>query len=118
MGKHAQHEMHENSLTAYRSITDLSKRAQDIYYTLAHSPRAMTAREVLDKLFPGRGDPNLVRPRLTELKDDGWVVEVTNVVDDLTGCTVSAFRAVSPDTREKLLENRLREKIDGQGEMF
>jgi len=84
--------IHDNSLTAYRSaITTLSARKRLIYHhLLGVGPR--TAREILGALYPGKGDPNLVRPRLTELKDDGLIMEWRSTTEN--GHKVTIFKAL------------------------
>lgn len=86
--------MHDNSLTAYReSVATLSGRKRLIYHhLLGVGPR--TAREILGALHPGRDDPNLVRPRLTELKDDGLITEWRTTIE--YGHQVTIFKALQP----------------------
>ncbi|HEA68313.1 MAG TPA: hypothetical protein ENI07_16060 [Desulfobacterales bacterium] len=86
--------MHPNSLTAYReSVATLSQRKRLIYHhLLGVGPR--TAREILGALYPDSGDPNLVRPRLTELKDDGLITEWRTTVEN--GHQVTIFKALQP----------------------
>jgi hypothetical protein len=50
--------------------------------------RPMTDRQILNDLFPGRDDPNLVRPRISDLIREGALIEAAEQVDEKTGETV------------------------------
>lgn len=86
MTHHAHHEMHDNSLAAWRSEeSKLSTRAQAIYdWIFAHGP--VTDREVMRGM--GFTEPNAVRPRITELIDQHRLMEVGDVRCPITGKTV------------------------------
>jgi hypothetical protein len=45
----------------------------------------MTDREILNDLFPGRDDMNLVRPRISDLVRDGALIEVGTAIDPASG---------------------------------
>lgn len=79
---HAHHEMHPNSVAAYRAEeSKLSKRAQAIYdYVERAGPR--TDREVMAGM--GFTDPNSVRPRITELIEANKLMEVGDVMCPVT----------------------------------
>jgi predicted HTH transcriptional regulator len=78
--------MHQNSLSAYRSEeTKLSRRAEAILaWIVLNGPR--TDREVMQGM--GFGEPNQVRPRITELIEAGKLMEVCSRRDTATGKTV------------------------------
>lgn len=80
---HASHEMHENSLTAYRAEeAKLSRRAQAVLdWITEHGPH--TDREVMRGM--GFSDMNAVRPRITELIDLRKLMEVGDVRCPVTG---------------------------------
>jgi hypothetical protein len=108
--------VHDNSVKGYHeSIDELHGRARDIYHKLCFFGVPMTARELRDRCYPDQ-DMNYVRPRLTELKEQLWVIEFENVEDDLTGKTVAAYKAVSAEKRAQIIEDRLRNAA--QMEMF
>lgn len=88
--------VHDNSLAAYRDPANarvLHGRALAVYETVKHHG-PMTDRQVLARLFPGRDDANLVRPRLTELVKAGLLTEVGDQVDSDTGLTVRLLDVV------------------------
>jgi hypothetical protein len=103
MGDHDKHAMHGNSIEAYADdIHKLSKRAQEIYSKLCRHGK-MTDRQVLKTMFPDSDDMNLVRPRLTDLKKQRFIVECGDVDDAKTGKLVRLVRAVTPEERAKLI---------------
>ena len=53
--------------------------------------KGMTARQILEDLFPGREDMNLVRPRISDLLREGKLMELGEAFDHRTGETVSVF---------------------------
>ena len=74
-GKHRTHEMHRNSLDAYREQSDegkLSKRCSEIL-TLYRQLGELTDRQVLKAST--YNDMNQVRPRISELIDQGLLEE-------------------------------------------
>ena len=52
---------------------------------------AMTARQIRDKILP-YADMNAVRPRITELCNDGLLVETGKMRDSITGRQVTMWR--------------------------
>jgi hypothetical protein len=98
--------MHANSLAAFEETEDLrGHRAGEVHATLlAGGP--MTDRQVMAAL--GFTDPNQVRPRITELKDADWVIEVGKAKDPETGKTVRVVRALDGAARRARIEERRR----------
>lgn len=90
--------LHDHSLEAYRQERPrLSRRAEAIMDIFRAQPsRLFTDRQVLlDYCFQygiEAHDMNLVRPRLTELKDTGYLEEVGETVDRATRKTVRLLR--------------------------
>ena len=84
----------------YNNITNLTRRESyltrptarqsQILYTLG--TREMTARQLCYEM--GFTDLNSVKPRLTELKQQGRVVAVGKAYDELTGKNVAVWRKV------------------------
>lgn len=52
----------------------------------------MTAREILHKVLPYSGDMNAVRPRITELVENGDLIECGKKFDETTKRNVTVFR--------------------------
>ncbi len=79
---HAHHHMHENSLRVYReSVDKLKGRALMVFaYVTAHGP--VTDRDIMTGL--SYTDPNMVRPRVSELVKQGLLRECGNVKDPVT----------------------------------
>ncbi len=73
MTTHATHTMHEHSIESYRAaIAALSVRASIVRaWVERHGPA--TDRQVMAGL--GYADPNKVRPRITELVQQGLLIE-------------------------------------------
>lgn len=74
--------IHENSFTALRELeATLDQRTQLILSVIKRSTGPLSARDILDRINYERNtdeqDMNFVRPRLTELKGDGLIVELT-----------------------------------------
>jgi len=72
------------------------KRERKIYKCLMACGRPMTDREVRDRLFGPLADMNAVRPRITELRDKGWIREVGAKRDAMTRKKVRLVVAISP----------------------
>lgn len=82
---------HENSLAAYgdpdvRAVLTGRRKAVAEWIRL-HGP--CTVREILEGVFPGRENKNLVAPRVTELLNAGVLREAGRVHDPVTGVMVS-----------------------------
>jgi len=99
MGQHATHNMHDNSLEAYREeLPKLHPRERDILGAVSHNWRGpWTDREIMRML--GFTDPNSVRPRITELLRAGLLVEGDKVKDSTTGKTVRTVRVPAAQLR-------------------
>jgi predicted HTH transcriptional regulator len=93
--------MHQHSLQARKdNLADFNERERVIYDLLrVHGP--MTDRGVMQRL--GYTDPNMVRPRITELKKSDWVVECGEEVDPGTHVKVRLVKALTPAERSQLL---------------
>lgn len=78
--------IHQNSLCAYHEGRQaLSERAGLVLaWVREHGPA--TDRQIMSGL--GFGEPNAVRPRVTELVDIGMLAEVGSVRCSVTGKTV------------------------------
>lgn len=66
----------------------INPRSRQILYTLGN--RTMTARQLAYEM--GFKDLNAVKPRLTELQEQGRIVAVSKTKDSLTGRTVAVWR--------------------------
>jgi hypothetical protein len=94
--------IHHNSIEAFDAIEDeRSERAELIYRRLLNAPRPMTDRELMAAL--GFQDPNAVRPRITELIDNRWLVETGSVECPVTSKRVRRVRALNSDERADLI---------------
>jgi len=83
--------VHENSLLAYLEEKEkgkIGKRQEEILNYLK-SVKSATAREIMIGL--GFDDPNKVRPRLNELKEYNYIIEIGSKRDGVTGKTVAIF---------------------------
>lgn len=89
MTAHEVHDMHVNSLAAYTSL-DLRKRRAAILHIYVTSPLPLTDRDCLAHL--GGSDMNDVRPRVSELIDDGWLEECGREKCQITGRPVRVCR--------------------------
>jgi predicted HTH transcriptional regulator len=92
--------MHDHSLQSHKKhLADFGERERIIYDLLrAHGP--MTDRAVMQRL--GYTDPNMVRPRITELKKSDWVVECGEVEDPVTHVKVRLVKALTTEDRSAL----------------
>jgi len=86
MGAHASHRIHENSLDAYRSSElELSERAQAVFDWIKSNGKA-TDRQVARGM--GFDHKSAVQPRISEMVDDGVLVEVGKAQDPISGKSV------------------------------
>lgn len=81
----------ENRQAAYirRPVT----RASSILKELGKRKRGMTARQLAYRM--GFQDLNAVKPRLTELMQEGLVIAAGKTVDELTNRSVTVWKVVS-----------------------
>lgn len=94
--------IHQNSLEAFDTIEDeRGERAEMIYQLLAKSGAALTDRQIMTELR--FHEPNAVRPRITELIDNRWLVETSSVVCPVTGKHVRRVRALNEQARNELI---------------
>lgn len=86
--------VHAHSRKAYLNTVNLRRDRRGIILGLYQdSPaRGFTDREVLERVYPGSGDLNMVRPRITELVDDGELIEDGRMKCPTTGKTVRVTR--------------------------
>lgn len=93
--KHPEHEMHPNSLEAYHEeqVPTFQTREAKILELFKSVRVPMTDRCVMRHL--GFSDPNNVRPRITELIDQGYLQETGRIVDSASGKKVRLV-AISP----------------------
>lgn len=86
---------HENSRSSYRELgcDGSDRRALVLKFFRDNHPVAYTDRQVMDAIYPGRGDLNLVRPRITELTESGHLREVGSVRCSVTGRMVRVSSA-------------------------
>lgn len=102
--------MHQNSLDAFDDIEEeRSERAQVIYALLSRATHPMTDREIAAAL--GFTDMNMVRPRITELRDNRWLVEAGSTECPVTKKQVRRVRSLSADDRAALIA-RQRARFD------
>jgi len=86
--------MHQNSLESYREGTkgafkNRSQKAFECYY-FGH--KRLTDRQVLQMLFPGSSDKNLVRPRISGLIQDGVLEECDTRIEGMRKVRVCRVR--------------------------
>lgn len=91
MTAHATHQMHENSLEAFRTLPRQGRQAAIL--AVYAGGAWLTDREVAERL--GCTDMNAVRPRISELVDDKVLAEVGTAKDHATGRPVRIC-AVNP----------------------
>lgn len=97
---------HDNSLAAYMDIIDdgtKDTRAKMVLSYIRHHPNS-TAREIM--LGLGFTEPNTVRPRLTELKKAGFILESGNKKCDYSGKKVSTFDTGRPEVSTIMERNK------------
>jgi len=81
--KHAKHDMHANSLAAYREeIERLKGRARQVFDYVALHGRSTDRQIMVGLAFT---DPNMVRPRISELVKMGLLIECGGRRDPATG---------------------------------
>jgi hypothetical protein len=80
----AVHDIHPNSIESYHETTEArAKRRNDVFMAFIELGRPATDREICHRL--GYSDMNAARPRITELVDEGELIEWGKVRDSLTG---------------------------------
>jgi hypothetical protein len=86
---------HRNSRAAYYGTKTMrhDRRAIVLGLFQDNPAQAFTDREALARIYPGSGDLNMVRPRITELVESGELREVGSVRCSVTGKTVRACAA-------------------------
>lgn len=89
--------IHSNSIKAYRELTP-NKRAARIYEKYTGTGKAMTDREIAERL--GFDDLNQVRPRITEMIVLGFLRECGKVKDSVTGKTVRIVEVNKDDNNQ------------------
>jgi hypothetical protein len=76
--------IHQNSRLSYKEIKPkIGKRQQTIMDVILGTRRLLTDRQIMGQL--GYSDPNLVRPRITELLRKGIITEGTPIKCVTTG---------------------------------
>ena len=85
----------------YEEMGKFNEREKLIYAYIAMENRPMTDREVKEGLFGVMSDMNKVKPRITELKKRGWLVEAGKIKDHVTGKKVRLVKHVTPEERAK-----------------
>lgn len=89
MTKHSTHRIDANSAETYRSErTKFSKRCSEIVKAFARIGEPATDRQIM--AIMGMTETNMVRPRITELIDQGVLVKIDNINCPVTGKTVRA----------------------------
>jgi hypothetical protein len=87
MGKHDHHQMHGNSNKTYREErSSLSKRSSLVLAAFRRMGRPAMDREIM--VFLGFSDMNAVRPRISELCDGGYLLEIGKAICPTSGKTV------------------------------
>ena len=100
--------LHTHTAAAHemgRVSGEFSKRAQLCLETV-RALGTCTDRQVLTALR--MHDMNAVRPRLTELVQDGWLEECGAVIDGVTAKSVRQLRVVDPAERARREERLTR----------
>lgn len=106
--------IHQNSIESFDAIEDeRSERAELIYSLLIITSRELTDRQVMTEL--GFAEPNAVRPRITELIDNRWLVECGTVECPVTHKHVRKVRALSAQDRAALIAQQ-RARFEAQRE--
>lgn len=99
--------IHINSLQAFDEIEDeRSERANVIYTLMTNAGLAMTDRQVAQAL--GFSDMNMVRPRITELKDNRWARETGTIECPVTRRQVRLVKALNAQERVALIAEQRR----------
>ena len=97
--------MHKHSLEAFEEITlDKSKQARlnVVLEVIEASKNPLRDWDVLQKLFPGASDMNLVRPRLTELHQMGKIIEGPPMANEARTRNVRTSVAVPKEQQQEL----------------
>ena len=108
MGYHETHTMHECSLATYKEeVAHLDARKRRILGLFKRSSgEPMSWRDVLGVINRLDGtdiqDPNHVRPRLTELKKQGFIRVADKKRDPVSGKMVSRFEYAGGKTQMRL----------------
>ena len=92
--------MHNNSIESYKFLLAKGITGQRAHwiYSAFRKYGPMTDRQVLVKLWPMSGDPNKVRPRISEMI--GKVLfEVGETKDPYTGRAVRIVSATRPEAQ-------------------
>lgn len=101
--------MHANSLAAfYQGQTDLFNKREVEILKAFRNKGPMTDREVMFELC--FEDPNAVRPRISDLIDDGVLVQIGDKPDPITGRTVRIVR-LRDDPRKPQAEFAFKETL-------
>lgn len=87
-------EVHRHSREAFNSTATMRHDRRAIVLGLFQDNPALsfTDRQALNRLYPGSGDMNMVRPRITELIESGYLIECGSVSCPVTGKTVRECR--------------------------
>ena len=99
--------MHANSLDAFEATDEERSERQEAVYQRLLAAGPMTDRQVMAAL--GFSDMNAVRPRITELVDRSWVIEIARVEDPATGKKVRLCRALPDAERSAKMAERRRQ---------
>lgn len=83
--------MHQNSLDSYRQVRETKGRCSKIVHSVIVKYKAITAKEIADKLGWGI---NCVTPRLCDLKKAGMIVEAGHVKNE-NGFNVTLYASVT-----------------------
>jgi len=87
-------QMHKNSLKAYGELKSTDRRAL-IFKVFEYLGYPLTDRDVKDVL--GYSDMNYVRPRISELIDEGKIMECGTEIDHETKKHVRLCRVKTPE---------------------
>lgn len=90
MGKHAKHDIHDNSRDSWREEKPRVYGRRQQILSAFRTAGTLTDRGVAN--FLGWEDMNKVRPRITEMVDDGTLVEVGSVYCQKTRRLVRLLR--------------------------
>lgn len=83
--------IHTNSIQSYHTQRNrLNTRAAQVYKAFSDFPEGATDREIMSAM--GFHEPNSVRPRITELIEKGYLVEIGNRICPVSGRKVRVCR--------------------------
>jgi len=108
--------MHRNSLKVYAELKDKMSARARVIHTLLLSVGAMTDRQVMHRL--NYTEPNMCRPRCSELIQSHWCYEAGHINDHETGKRVRLVAARTAQERREFLASLETQKPPKQLDLF